>query len=595
MQVATIIAILLGCLILLWAAARAARLRVYLAGPNYDRAWKIGSVFVGLFIGGYLASAALVWADVGSALLPMVGAIFFFGALFVYLVVYAASGLVAEVISSNERGVKTRERMTAASTHSEATGTEVPKASADTMTSPNAGPNARSSDKLPDNQSDPASGSPSDGSELPKHQTSPSIVAARASERKMRKFIDPDGTAPTQFPPTRRDSHVRRYSGTFRMGMPSGDQVDTTPAPATILVVDDSHINRSILDSYLERLGHRGILIGDGTSALSVLETNNSIELVLLDYWLPDMEGLEILQRMKATDLHKDTPVLMLSSEDDSETIAQCIEAGADDFLSKPFAPRLLQARIDACLNKSRFRARELQFMARLESERKRSEELLGVILPTPIVKELSETNRVKPRRYEDVAVMFADISGFTAYCDKQQPEDVLSHLQSIVIAFEQLAEQYNVQKIKTIGDSFMAASGLLREVDDPVLHCVEMGFAMIKVVERAVPEWNLRIGIHIGPVVAGIVGRSQFLFDIWGDTVNTASRIESMASENGICVSARAWDEIKEQVIGQSLGLMHAKGKGDLELFRVDRLRAGASVGVADEDDHKLGSYAVH
>lgn len=571
MQLATAIALVLGGIVTLRSFIRALGLRAQLTDPRYATIKKICGSLIGLFIAGYLAAATLVWVDAESVLLPVVGAILLSCAFAFHAVVYASDKLLATALGPAANPDSGDESMASLA---------APRGHAGTR----------------DRIDHPAPKRAPEKVGLTEPLTSPTqIASAHAKARKSRKFIDPDGTEPTRFPPKRRDSRVRRYSGTFRMGDTSTPQVDTAPAPATILVVDDSHINRTILDSYLERLGHRGILIGDGTSALSVLETNNSIELVLLDYWLPDMEGIEILHQMKATDLHKDTPVLMLSSEDDSETIAQCIEAGADDFLSKPFAPRLLQARIDACLNKSRFRARELQFVARLENERKRSEELLRVILPAAIAKELTETNRVKPRRYENVAVMFADISGFTAYCDKQRPEHVLSHLQSIVIAFEQLADQYSVQKIKTIGDSFMAASGLLHEVDDPVLRCVEMGMAMIKVVERAVPEWNLRIGVHTGPVVAGIVGRSQFLFDIWGDTVNTASRIESMASENGICVSARAWEEIKDHVVGVSLGLMHAKGKGDLELFRVDGLRAIPAVAVDDAPERKVGGYTVH
>lgn len=569
MHIATAIAILVGCAIMVWSTIRALRLRPYLAAPQYLRAWRIASALVGLFTIGYAAAAALVWFGADSVLVPLMGAVFLGGAVFIHVITNAATSLVSEVLTTRDQNPHRRRAVTQ-------------------------GPNP-SAARATDDDADPtkATAEPPDG---PVARTSPRELAAQADAGpRTPKFVDPDGTLRTQFPAKKkRDSRVRRYSGTFRMDE-SATHVDASPTPATILVVEDSHINRTILDSYLDRLGHRGILIGDGKSALSVLETNNSIELVLLDYWLPDMEGLEILQKMRASKLHKDTPVLMLSSEDDSETIARCIEAGAADFLSKPFAPRLLQARIDACLTKGRFRARELQFMARLENERKRSDELLRVILPTPIAKELTETNRVKPRRYEDVAVMFADISGFTAYCDKQRPEHVLSHLQSIVIAFEQLAEQYRVQKIKTIGDSFMAASGLLDEVDDPVLRCVELGMEMIKVVERAVPEWNLRVGVHIGPVVAGIVGRSQFLFDIWGDTVNTASRIETSTEENTICVSARAWEQIKDQVVGESIGLVHAKGKGDLELFRVDGLRAIPSVAVDELPEHKRGGYTVH
>ena len=550
MQIVTAIVLLLGCLILARSIRQGLRLRPFLTAQKHFDAWRFAGLLVGLFTLGYGAIAALLWFDMSPILIPLMGSILLVGAVFVHIVTYATTKLIAEHLAEDDKEQP-----------------EQPRAQSERNAVPQV---AAMAFEL-------------DNSQRIRRSASQDLSARVRTQDLSARVRTQDLSA-----------RVRKYSGTFRIDETSASQPDTVPAPATILVVDDSHINRTILDSYLDRLGHRSILIGDGKSALSVLESNTSIELVLLDYWLPDMEGIEILAHMKSGELHEDTPVLMLSSEDDAETIAQCIEAGADDFLSKPFAPRLLQARIDACLSKRRFRARELEFVERLEQERKRSKELLRVILPSPIAQELTDTNRVKPRRYEHVAVMFADISGFTAYCDKHRPEDVLSHLQSIVIAFEQLAEQHRVQKIKTIGDSFMAASGLLHEVDDPVLRCVELGMEMIKVVERSVPEWDLRIGVHIGPVVAGIVGRSQFLFDIWGDTVNIASRVESSASDNGICLSASAWNEVKDLVVGESLGMVHAKGKGDIELFRVEGLRAIPAV-MLETPEHKRDGFTVH
>ena len=369
---------------------------------------------------------------------------------------------------------------------------------------------------------------------------------------------------------------VPTYSGTFAMPSQADDDV-AEPASATILIVDDSELSAAILEEHLRALGHRGLMVLDGESALTKLAGEDDIELVLLDYWLGEKEGITLLGRLKEDKRFRDIPVLMLSSERDGERIAQCIEAGADDFLPKPFEPRIFEARIEASLAKHRFRSRERQFMARLDSERKRSGELLQVILPAPIAHELSTTNQVAPRRYEHVAVLFADIAGFTAYCDKHEPEEVLAHLQSIVIAFEELAADYDVRKIKTIGDSFMAACGLLQEVPHPVLRCVAMGLEMKAIVDRVVPEWSVRVGVHVGTVVAGIVGRSQYLFDIWGDTVNTASRIESSATDAGVSVSRQAWQEIESFVDGGSQGMVHAKGKGDIEIFQVHALRPAA------------------
>ena len=588
MRYLTLIASLVSGIVAIRTFVLAARMRRRVDDPHAARSWTGASVALALFALLCLATAGVLLADLTAALLPMFAGIVLMGAVFLHFTMTAASARPPAEETAAQADDRPGDQT------AEKTASAPPSGDAATADETAATSEKRAPERAPSLPKDTPTRPPRPGSStgIPVPTATPEPIGGSVL------FSAPHQLAAIEHEQRTGSSHVgrriRKYSGTFRFAKKERHPTEPGKQEATILVVEDSHINRTILDKYLDRLGHRSILVSDGRSALSILSTNKSIELVLLDYWLPDMEGLEILEAMKSGGEHGDTPVLMLSSEEDSETIAQCIEAGADDFLPKPFSPRLLQARIDACLSKRRFRMRERQFMARLEQERKRSEELLRVILPTPIAQELSNTNRVKPRRYEQVAVLFADISGFTAYCDKHRPEEVLSHLQSIVIAFEGLAEQHGVQKIKTIGDSFMAASGLLHEVDDPVLRCVELGMDMIKVVEGGVEEWNLRIGVDYGPVVAGIVGRSQFLFDIWGDTVNTASRIEANGIDNGICVSKRAWEQISHQVEGGSIGMVHAKGKGDIELFQVEGLRA-IPAGHDIEESSQQHGYTVH
>src|SRR5262249_5605340 len=152
--------------------------------------------------------------------------------------------------------------------------------------------------------------------------------------------------------------------------------------------------------------------------------------------------------------------------------------------------------------------------------------ELLHVILPDQVVKELKATNGVRPRRYDEVAVLFADIFGFTPYCERHCPEEGVSPLQRLVEAREDSGLRHQVQKIKTSGDAFMAASGLLHRVENPVLNCVRCGLEMIAAAQALPTDWNLRVGVHVGQVVAGVIGHRQYLFDLWGDTVNTAARL---------------------------------------------------------------------
>ena len=166
---------------------------------------------------------------------------------------------------------------------------------------------------------------------------------------------------------------------------------------------------------------------------------------------------------------------------------------------------------------------------------------------------------------------MFADIVGFTAYCDRHVPEDVLAELQQLFTRFESLASEHDVQKIKTIGDSFMGAVGLFRDDPRPALRCVALGLAMLDAVADHPAGWRLRIGVHVGPVVGGVVGTQRFQYDIWGDTVNTAQRVESAGQEGRICVSDVVRTQIEPEYRLRALGPVDVKGKGALALFVVE------------------------
>lgn len=208
------------------------------------------------------------------------------------------------------------------------------------------------------------------------------------------------------------------------------------------------------------------------------------------------------------------------------------------------------------------------------QEARNQSDQLLRAILPEQIATELKANGRVRARRHEDVAVLFADIVGFTHYSDTRDPEDVLDALTEIAKMFEEVADDHGLEKLKTIGDSFMAASGLLSPVLNPDLQCVKAGLAMIEACKKLESKWTVRVGIHSGELVAGVLGTEKFLFDVWGDTVNTASRIESNGVPNEVAVSRTSWDRIAHACVGRSRGAVPIKGKGEMEMFVVEGLR---------------------
>lgn len=351
----------------------------------------------------------------------------------------------------------------------------------------------------------------------------------------------------------------------------AGDRAPTKTL-GTILIADDDASNREMLARRLRRLGHTVCVAENGRQAVEMIRAQ-PFDLLLLDIVMPEMDGYQVLKYLQANRPAAHLPVIVLSASDDSKKIAHSIKLGAQDYLPKPFDPVLLQARIGSCLEKKRLRDREAAYLQAIQLERDRSEDLLLVILPAVVAAELKAKGEVRPRRIENVGVLFADVAGFTRYCDSRDPETVHRDLQSLVKELERLTVSHGMEKIKTIGDAFLSAAGLMRSSPESTLDCIRCGLAMIRVARNLPCEWELRIGVHCGPVVAGIVGRQKYQYDIWGDTVNIASRIQGEAPVGGLCVSAETWRLLAHRCTGRSLGLRELKGKGSLELFQIDSI----------------------
>ena len=334
------------------------------------------------------------------------------------------------------------------------------------------------------------------------------------------------------------------------------------------LIVDDSEDNRFTLSSRLRREGYENITCAaHGRAALELLAAQ-SFDLILLDIQMPEMDGYEVLEHLKSDTELRNIPVIMISAVDAIESVVRCIGLGAEDYLPKPFNAVLLRARVTACLEKKKLRDQEAVYMQQIESEKRRADELLYAMLPPGAVRELKATSQVRPRRYDEVAVLFSDIVGFTPYCDHNPPEKVVEELQALVGEFEVIARRHELEKIKTVGDAFMATAGLLNPVADPISASLRCGLDMVAASRLGEPNWEVLIGVHFGSVVAGIIGRRQFAFDLWGDTVNTAARIAAHANPGAVVTSGATWHRVRDRGRGRSLGYADVKGKGSIEII---------------------------
>jgi class 3 adenylate cyclase len=208
-----------------------------------------------------------------------------------------------------------------------------------------------------------------------------------------------------------------------------------------------------------------------------------------------------------------------------------------------------------------------------LEAEKQHAETLLLNILPARAAKELREKGSVDPRYFEDVTIMFTDFVGFTLSTEKLAAEDLVHMLHDYFTAFDRISRRYGLEKLKTIGDSYMCISGLpVRNPAHPV-DIVMAAFEMVQAVEERgldsrFPAWRVRIGIHTGPVVAGVVGIDKFAFDIWGDSVNFSSRMESSGAPNRINLSERTHARVKDFFECEHRGKIRTKDKREVDMY---------------------------
>ena len=217
-----------------------------------------------------------------------------------------------------------------------------------------------------------------------------------------------------------------------------------------------------------------------------------------------------------------------------------------------------------------------------LNIEKAKGEELLLNILPEEIADELKEKGAADAKLMDNVTVLFTDFKGFTELSEKLSAKDLVSEINTCFSAFDRIMDTYHVEKIKTIGDAYMAAGGLPVPNDthalDVIHAALDIHSFMLNLAEekkrKGEPFFEIRIGVHTGPVVAGIVGVKKFQYDIWGDTVNTASRMESSGGVGKVNVSTSTYELIKDNpnFDFESRGEIEAKGKGKLQMYFVEK-----------------------
>jgi len=323
-------------------------------------------------------------------------------------------------------------------------------------------------------------------------------------------------------------------------------------ADGRVLVVDDNAENRDLLSRQLARQGYLVLTASDGAEALELLETQ-TVDLILLDVIMPGMDGIETLQRLKTNEKHQSIPVVMLSSLDEMDGAVRCIELGAEDYLSKPLRPAVLEARIAANLELCRLRDRERHWEERVAADEALIEELLLGAFPRGVAERVragdSDLSDVAP----DATVLTCSVRGLSTPSNSRAFGEQLMGLRGLCAAVEALVLEHGVETLIWRPGGFTAVAGAPTPVEDHVARGAALGQELLaqSVKLRGPDGESLRIGLglHTGPVVAAALGGERLRYEVWGEGVTTAEAVAAVALDGTLLASPPVHSRMKEKL----------------------------------------------
>ncbi|MDF1811310.1 MAG: adenylate/guanylate cyclase domain-containing protein [Verrucomicrobiales bacterium] len=341
-----------------------------------------------------------------------------------------------------------------------------------------------------------------------------------------------------------------------------------------ILLVDDDPSMLQLLKKSLGLQGHYILSAQTGAEAISLCRQSNPA-LIILDISMPGLNGFEICEELKLDSSTSKIPVIFLSGSEVFADKLMGLKLGAVDFISKPVQVQELILRVN-----TQMKLRRAQ--DRLEKLYKKNEELLLNIMPQSIAERLREGELHIVDRIPEASILFCDLVGFTPMAAKMRAGQLVALLNAVFSEIDALIEKHGLEKIKTIGDAYMAAAGVPEPMPDHASRMVDFALELREELVRVERQWTIpirfRIGIHSGEVVAGIIGTKRLAYDLWGDTVNTASRLESSCAPSQIHISEETLLLLEGKYNFTPRGRTDLRGKGVFDTYYINRKISGTN-----------------
>jgi len=343
----------------------------------------------------------------------------------------------------------------------------------------------------------------------------------------------------------------------------------------SILIVDDNVKNIQVLGNFLKQENYEIAVALSGKEALEWVNSD-SIDLILLDIMMPEMDGYTVCKAIRDNTQNSDTPIIFITAKNDIESVVKGFETGGVDYLVKPFNSQELLSRVKTHIELKTTRDKLVLAKNELEKEKEKADKLLVNILNERFVNDLMKHGKVSPTTYNNVTLFFSDLVGYTVISEKLKPMELIGELNDIFTEFDNIMLKYGCERMETIGDAYIGACGIPKPNPDHAKNIILAAKEILHYIkkrqnrsndENTIP-WSIRIGIHSGEVAEGLVGTYRYAYNIFGDTVNTASRMETNADPMTINVSEATYNLVSHRFDFIKRNPIEVKGKGVMNMY---------------------------